>query len=197
MSWAPSHEPEMPYVDAEQALSATKDFWTEWSVTCRLPGRAVQRRRRPVDHHPEGPDLRTDRRDRRGRDHVAAGGTRRRPQLGLPVLLASRRHLRAAGPARGRFQARSRGVARLAAARHSRSAGGAADPVQHRRRAAAARGRAALARRLRRQQPGPHRQRRVRSASSSTSGARPWTPCSSPGRQVCPPTPTRGHCRSP
>jgi GH15 family glucan-1,4-alpha-glucosidase len=31
MSWAPSHEPEMPYADAEQALSATTDFWTEWS----------------------------------------------------------------------------------------------------------------------------------------------------------------------
>ena len=31
MSWAPSHEPQMPYVDAEQALSATTDFWTEWS----------------------------------------------------------------------------------------------------------------------------------------------------------------------
>ena len=30
MSWAPSHEPQMPYVDAEQALSATTDFWTEW-----------------------------------------------------------------------------------------------------------------------------------------------------------------------
>jgi GH15 family glucan-1,4-alpha-glucosidase len=31
MSWAPSHEPQMPYVDAEQALSETTDFWTEWS----------------------------------------------------------------------------------------------------------------------------------------------------------------------
>jgi GH15 family glucan-1,4-alpha-glucosidase len=30
MSWAPSHEPQMPYVDAEQALSETTDFWTEW-----------------------------------------------------------------------------------------------------------------------------------------------------------------------
>ena len=31
LSWAPSHEPEMPYVDPEQALSATAEFWTEWS----------------------------------------------------------------------------------------------------------------------------------------------------------------------
>src|SRR5579863_10488219 len=31
MSWAPSHEPQMPPVDAEEALSATTDFWREWS----------------------------------------------------------------------------------------------------------------------------------------------------------------------
>jgi GH15 family glucan-1,4-alpha-glucosidase len=30
MSWAPSHEPEMPYVDAEEALAATTEFWSEW-----------------------------------------------------------------------------------------------------------------------------------------------------------------------
>jgi GH15 family glucan-1,4-alpha-glucosidase len=30
MSWAPSHEPEMPDVDAEEALAATMGFWTEW-----------------------------------------------------------------------------------------------------------------------------------------------------------------------
>ena len=35
LSWAPSHEPQMPYVDAEQALSATADFWTEWSSQAR------------------------------------------------------------------------------------------------------------------------------------------------------------------
>jgi GH15 family glucan-1,4-alpha-glucosidase len=37
MSWAPGHESEMPHVDPEQALSATTDFWTEWS------GRAAYR----------------------------------------------------------------------------------------------------------------------------------------------------------
>jgi GH15 family glucan-1,4-alpha-glucosidase len=30
MSWAPSHEPEMPQVDAEEALSATTEFWAGW-----------------------------------------------------------------------------------------------------------------------------------------------------------------------
>jgi len=31
LSWAPSHQPQMPYIDAEQALSSTTDFWTDWS----------------------------------------------------------------------------------------------------------------------------------------------------------------------
>ena len=37
MSWAPSHEPQMPLVDAEQALSATTDFWTEWTGHAAYP----------------------------------------------------------------------------------------------------------------------------------------------------------------
>ena len=32
LSWAPGHDPQMPYVDAEQALAATADFWTGWSA---------------------------------------------------------------------------------------------------------------------------------------------------------------------
>jgi GH15 family glucan-1,4-alpha-glucosidase len=30
LSWAPSHEARMPEVDAEQALAATTEFWTQW-----------------------------------------------------------------------------------------------------------------------------------------------------------------------
>jgi GH15 family glucan-1,4-alpha-glucosidase len=30
MSWAPSHEPDMEYADAEEALASTTDFWAEW-----------------------------------------------------------------------------------------------------------------------------------------------------------------------
>ena len=49
MSWAPSHEPQMPCLDAEQALSATTDFWTEWSARWAAgerPGPARRWRRR-------------------------------------------------------------------------------------------------------------------------------------------------------
>ena len=44
-------------------------------------------------YHPEGAHVRTHRWHRGGRDDVAAGVARRRPQLGLPLLLATRRSL--------------------------------------------------------------------------------------------------------
>jgi GH15 family glucan-1,4-alpha-glucosidase len=47
MSWAPSHQPQAPYLDAEQALSATTGFWAEWSSRAAYPagpyGDAVDR----------------------------------------------------------------------------------------------------------------------------------------------------------
>ena len=52
----------------------------------------VARRRHAVAHHPEGLDLRADRRDRRRAHHVAARDARRGSQLGLSLLLAARRH---------------------------------------------------------------------------------------------------------
>ena len=47
--------------------------------------------RRALAHHAEGPDLRADGRHRRRAHDVAAGVPRRRPQLGLPLLLAAGR----------------------------------------------------------------------------------------------------------
>ena len=47
----------------------------------------------------QGADLRADRRHRRRADDVAAGADRRRAQLGLPLLLAARRHVHALRPA--------------------------------------------------------------------------------------------------
>jgi GH15 family glucan-1,4-alpha-glucosidase len=38
MSWAPSHEAQMSQVDPERALSATEEFWTEWSGRAAYPG---------------------------------------------------------------------------------------------------------------------------------------------------------------
>ena len=47
MSWAPSHDTEMEYLDAEQALKDTIDYWTEWvgrATHCDWPhSEAVER----------------------------------------------------------------------------------------------------------------------------------------------------------
>ena len=55
----------------------------------------VARRRDALAHHPEGAHLPAHGRDRRRGDDVAARDPRRRAQLGLPVLLAARRHAHA------------------------------------------------------------------------------------------------------
>ena len=47
----------------------------------------------PVTDHIEGPDLRSDGRNRCRPYHLPAGGVGRRAQLGLPLLLASRRYV--------------------------------------------------------------------------------------------------------
>ena len=127
-------------------------------------GRAVQLRRalaRPggaLADHAEGADPCGDGRDRGGADHLAARGDRRRPQLGLPLLLAARRDLHALRAAEVRLPRRGGGLAALAAQGGGGLARADAAALRHRRRAAAARARARLAPGLRRQPSGPHRQ---------------------------------------
>jgi hypothetical protein len=67
-----------------------EDYWLDWANTCDHFG----------DYYDEihqsllvlqGAHLRPYRRARRGNDDIAAGADRRRPQLGLPLLLAPRR----------------------------------------------------------------------------------------------------------
>ncbi len=67
-------------------------FWREWSGRCRAGGRMVGCRAALADHA-QGAHLRPDRRHRGGADHLAAGTAGRGAQLGLPLLLAARRHL--------------------------------------------------------------------------------------------------------
>ena len=141
-------------------------------------GVALHLRGRPQGHraalvaHVEGAHLRADGRGGRGRHHVAARMARRRPQLGLPVLLAARRDLHAHGAERGRLRRRGRGLERLAPAGGSRQPEEDADHVRRRWRAAAAGDGARLAARLRELGARAHRQRRESSSSSSTSTAR-------------------------
>ena len=79
---------------------------------------------------PEGAHLRADRGHRGGRDHVPARGHRRSPELGLPLLLAPRRHLHAPGAHGRRLHRRGRGLAGLAAAGPGRTTRSGPDHVR-------------------------------------------------------------------
>ena len=122
--------------------------------------RPLLRRRLPLADGAEGDDVRPDGRHRRRADDLAPGADRRRPELGLPVLLAPRRQLRALRARRQRLRRGGRRLAGLAPARRRRRPGGHPDHVRPRRRAATARVRAAVARGLRGLAAGPGRQRR-------------------------------------
>ena len=98
-------------------------------VRGRLPRRGAD-----LADRAQGDDLRDDRRGDRGADDVAAGGHRRRAQLGLPLLLAARLGARARGAARRRLHRRGAGLPRLPAARRHRRPG--EDPDHVRRSAA-------------------------------------------------------------
>ena len=123
--------------------------------------RRLPRRGAPVAAGAQGADLWADRRHRGRADHVTAGAAGRRPQLGLPLLLAAGHDADPAGDARDRPPRRGRAVEALAAARGGGRSGGRPDHVRHRRRAAAGRVGARLAARLRGLEPRPCGQRRV------------------------------------
>ena len=83
-------------LDAEGAIRDADAWWRAWSQPLRGPA-ARPRGRDPLADHPQGADLRADRRDRRRGDDLAPREARRRAQLGLPLLLAPRRDVHPAG----------------------------------------------------------------------------------------------------
>ena len=97
MAWFPPGATRCPPSTTAATRWSSRD--AHRAVVARL-GRAGRgcpsewrRRRAPVAHHAQGPHLRADRRHLRGAHHLAAREDRRSPQLGLPLLLAARRHL--------------------------------------------------------------------------------------------------------
>ncbi len=110
--------------------------------------------------HAEGARLRADRRHRGRAHHLAARAHRRHPQLGLPLLLAARRHHHPARADARRLLRRGARLARLAGPRDGRLARADPDHVRHRRRAAPARDGARLAARLPGFEAGADRQQR-------------------------------------
>ena len=95
----------------------------------RTPWCAPSSRSRRLTYEP-------DRRHRRRGHHLAARGARRQPQLGLPLLLAARRHAHPRVADARRLLRRGHGVARLAAARRGRRRLEVADHVRARRASA-------------------------------------------------------------
>ena len=81
----------------------------------------------------EGPVVRADRRDGRGRDDVAARDARRRAQLGLPLLVDPRLHVHALGPLHARLRLGGQRLLLL----HRRRRGRRRGPAGHVRRSAA------------------------------------------------------------
>ena len=148
-------------LDPVATLAETERCWKDWSgrSTYNGPYKDVVNRSLITL---KGMIYAAERRHRGGAHGGAARGDRRRAQLGLPLLLAARRHADARRPDARRVRRRGRGLAPVAPERHRRRAGRAPDHVRHRRRAPPDRVRGALAARLRGVAPRAHRQRRER-----------------------------------
>ena len=101
LTWHRSYEP-VPARSTPSTRCATPPVLDAVVRTVRVPG-GVARRGDAVADHAEGAHPPPDRRDRRRTHDVAARGARRRAELGLPVLLAPRRHLHALQLADGRL----------------------------------------------------------------------------------------------
>ena len=126
----------------------------------RVPRPPVAQRSAAQRAHAQGPHLRADRRGDRRRHHLAAGDAGRRAQLGLPLHVDPRRHVRALGPLHAGVRLGGERLLLLRGRRRRGRAGPAPDHVRHRRprRAARADPRPPLG--LRERTPGPDRQRR-------------------------------------
>ncbi len=119
LAYYASHEEPPRPVNAERGDQGDRELVAALGEAVHLR-RWVEGRGDALAHHPQGADVRADRRDRRRADHVVARVDRQRPELGLPVLLAARRDADALVAHRRGLHRGGAGVARLAAARRSR-----------------------------------------------------------------------------
>ena len=165
-------------IDERQARA--EQPWRDWAAGLQLPGdgdpRGAAQRAHPARALP-----RADRLDPRRGDDVAAGGDRRRPQLGLPLLLAARRGDDRPRPRRPRLPRGGRGAAALGRRLHrphraatrsgctrsTRSTGSSSGPEAVIDTLPGYAGLPAGAGRQRRQPPDPARRVRARSPTSS------------------------------
>ena len=101
LAWYPSHQDVPRPAERDLVLEPDRVVVAQLVEAVDLR-RRLARRGAAVADHAEGAHVRADGRDRRRADDVAARVDRRRPQLGLPVLLAPRRDVHAARAARTR-----------------------------------------------------------------------------------------------
>jgi hypothetical protein len=102
-----------------------------------LPHRSLEGAGTALLVDPEGPELRRDRRDRRRAHHVATRAAWRRTQLGLSLLLVTRRDLDADGIDVRGLSRGGASVARVAPAQRGGKSASAPDHVRLVRRTAA------------------------------------------------------------
>src|SRR5437660_1101164 len=119
------------------SLVLETEFETDTGLVCVTDFMPVRDQRADLVRIVEG--------KRGGGDHLTARTARRRAQLGLPLLLAARRHVYPPGPHERRLRRGGERLADLAVAGGGRPPGRAADHVRPGRRAPADRVRAALA----------------------------------------------------
>ena len=91
LTYTPSHDPR-PVLPRRGRRSAQHGGLLARFFVSRSGGRTLERRGQALAHHAEGAHLHADGRDRGRRDDLPAREARRDPQLGLPFLLAARRH---------------------------------------------------------------------------------------------------------
>ena len=134
-------------------------FWRAWAARARYEG-PRRDRRRAERARAEAALLRAFGRDRRRADDVASREARRRPQLGLSLLLAARRGVHGARALRARL--RRGGATRSSTGCFTRRASRVPSFASSTTSSASSRGgaRARPPRGLRRRAPGAHRKRR-------------------------------------
>ena len=131
------HSRRTTYEEAYKRLVWTAHHWQHWLARGRFPDHPWRTYLERSRADAQGPDLRADRRARRGGDDVAAGDARRRAQLGLPLHAGSAtRRSRCGGCTRSGFDWEANDffyfIADVAERRRR-----AADHVRRRRRARA------------------------------------------------------------
>ena len=160
LSYQPSHLPLPEPIDPDDALKKCEKYLEGVDGEHQDRGPAF-RGDQALAADPEGAHLPAERRHRRRADDLAARAVRQRAQLGLPAVLAARRHPHPARHDERRHLRRGGGMARLAAPRRRGLSRRDADHVRAPRRAAADRMGGGLAAGLRRFDAGAGRQRRA------------------------------------